>query len=143
MPVTSEKPEPPEPQRSASRAGAETILVAEDNPDVRGIAVAMLKARGYETMEASDGEEAAEIYRQHKGPIHLLLTDVIMRRMDGRRLADIAVRLLPNLRVLYMSGYTADILGRQGALETGLHLIEKPFSPEQLLSTVRELLDQV
>ncbi len=142
LPVTSEKPEPPEPQRSASRAGAETILVAEDDPDVRGITVAMLKAQGYETLEASDGEEAAEICRQHKGPIQLLLTDVIMRRMDGRRLADIAVRLLPNLRVLYMSGYTADILGRQGALEPGLHLIEKPFSPEQLLSKVRELLDQ-
>ena len=119
--------------------GSETILVAEDDPGVREITISMLKGKGYQTIAASDGEEAVEICRQYEGPIHLLLTDVIMRRMDGGRLAELAVRIRPELTVLFMSGYTADIINRQG-LGAAIHLIEKPFSPEQLLAKVQELL---
>jgi len=139
LPVTSEKPSGQDAPQPAAKYGHETILVAEDDPGVREITISMLKGKGYQTIAASDGEEAVEICRQYEGPIHLLLTDVIMRRMAGGRLAELAVRIRPELTVLFMSGYTADIINRQG-LGAAIHLIEKPFSPEQLLAKVQELL---
>jgi PAS domain S-box-containing protein len=122
--------------------GAEMVLVAEDQEDVRDLVVQILKRQGYEVLVASDGVEALIICQQYKGLIHLLVTDVVMPRMSGRELADQLLHLYPGIKVLYMSGYTDDAIVRHGVLEAGLNFIEKPFSLEALARKVREVLDK-
>jgi CheY-like chemotaxis protein len=139
LPVTDEMPSGQELPQPSAKSGHETILVVEDDPGVQQVTISMLKGKGYRTLAASDAETALELCRTYNGTIHLLLTDVIMRGMNGRRLAELAVRIRPELAVLFMSGYTADVINRHG-FESGIHLLEKPFSPDQLLTKVRELL---
>ena len=122
--------------------GAEMVLVAEDQEDVRDLVVQILKGQGYEVLVAADGVEALTICQKYAGMIHLLITDVVMPRMGGRELADQLFHLYPGIKVLYMSGYTDDAIVRHGVLEAELNFIQKPFSLEALARKVREVLDK-
>ncbi len=121
--------------------GAETILLVEDEDAVRNVIRKVLSKAGYAVLVAANGEQALKCVQDHPNPIHLLLTDVIMPKMTGRDLAERLVRLRPDTRVLYMSGYTPDSIVNQGALEAGIQFIQKPLLPAQLLAKVRALLD--
>jgi CheY-like chemotaxis protein len=101
----------------------------------------MLRASGYTVVEASDGAEALDLCRMHDGPIDLLLTDVVMPKMYGQELARQVRGLLPGLKVLYMSGYSEDLVAARGAFEEGSSYIAKPFRPDDLLRAVRAALD--
>jgi PAS domain S-box-containing protein len=122
--------------------GAETVLVAEDQAEVRRLALRILKSNGYDLLEASNGPEALEVSRNHAGPIHLLVTDVVMPGMTGRELATRLLELRPQIKVLYMSGYSADVIGHQGVLDPGVTCLPKPFTPAELALKVREVLGQ-
>jgi two-component system, cell cycle sensor histidine kinase and response regulator CckA len=121
--------------------GAETVLLVEDADALRKLARSFLEDRGFLVLSAANGEEALRLATNHKGPIHLLLTDVIMPGMNGRALAE---HLLPKRRamsVLYMSGYTDSFIAGHGVLEPGTHLLHKPFTEQALIAKVREVLD--
>jgi CheY-like chemotaxis protein len=128
-------------QIAAASGGNETILVAEDQDAVRVLVCEVLKSKGYEVLEASQGEDALRIAREHEGPIHLLVTDVVMPGMSGRELARNLAVLRPEMKVLYMSGYTGNAIVHHGVLEEGLTFIQKPFSPDALARKVRAVLD--
>jgi CheY-like chemotaxis protein len=130
------------PAKPRAAAGTETILFVEDQVEVRDAVRRSLQRRGYSVIEAADGPTALELMSQHAGPIHLLLTDVVMPQMSGRALADIVTSRKRGTRVLYMTGYTDDAIVRSGVIESGVDLIRKPFMPDQLLSAVREILDR-
>jgi two-component system cell cycle sensor histidine kinase/response regulator CckA len=121
--------------------GAETILLVEDEPAVRTFVTRALRHQGYQVLDASNGGEALIIAEQHQGRIHLLLTDVIMPRVSGKQLAERLLRTVPELRVLYMSGYAEDIIASHGVLEPGAAFIEKPLTAENLGRKIREVLD--
>jgi two-component system cell cycle sensor histidine kinase/response regulator CckA len=120
--------------------GVGTILLVEDEEPLRRLAVSCLRSKGYEVLEACDGKSAREIAASFAGPIHLLLTDVIMPQMSGRELAGNLKESRPEMRVLYMSGYTHDLVTQHGVLESGAPLLEKPFGIEALLLKVRAAL---
>ena len=121
--------------------GSETVLLAEDEEALRQLALLALQSFGYTVLVARDGEEAIQHSRQHQGPLHLLVTDVVMPKMNGRQLAEAVVRLRPDTKVLYLSGYTDDAILRHGVLETNVAFLQKPFTPSVLARTVREVLD--
>jgi signal transduction histidine kinase len=127
--------------RTEGLEGTETILLAEDQPEVRSVAVAVLERYGYRVLQASNGDEALQILRQHRGPIHLLLSDVVMPSMSGPELARLVQLKQPSIRVLYASGYTDDAIVRHGVLDPGVAFLQKPFTPTALLRKIRELLD--
>jgi CheY-like chemotaxis protein len=120
--------------------GNETVLVVEDRAEVRDLVVDALQGTGYQVLEAAEGSAALDVAAQHSGKIHLLLTDVIMPRMSGKELADRLKQLRPEIRVLYMSGYAADVISSRGSLDAGEQYIAKPFSLTSLLTKVREIL---
>jgi CheY-like chemotaxis protein len=120
--------------------GAETLLVVEDQDDVRRMALAILKASGYCLLEAGNAEQALGLSATYTGKIDLLLTDVIMPGLNGRQLADRLVEERPGLKVLYTSGYTADVIALQGSLEPGMEYLPKPFGAAQLSAKVRQVL---
>jgi len=122
--------------------GGETVLVAEDEGDVRSLVVQILKRQGYKVLEASNGEEALILCEKHQGMVHLLVTDVVMPVMSGRELKERLLLLHPEAKVLYMSGYTDDAVVRHGVLEEGVNFLQKPFSMEKLVDKVREVLDK-
>jgi PAS domain S-box-containing protein len=122
--------------------GAETVLLAEDQVEVRRLALRILKSNGYRLLEASGGPEALALSRRYPGRIDLLVTDVIMPEMTGRELASRLRESRPQIKVLYVSGYTADVIGREGVLEAGVAYLPKPFTPAQLSIKVREVLGQ-
>jgi len=121
--------------------GCETILLVEDEPALRGLARACLEQGGYSVVEASDAESALRIAKECNGAIGLLLTDVILPDVSGRDLADRLRELWPETKVLYMSGYTDDLISHHGVLSPETMLLEKPFSIESLMGKVREALD--
>jgi CheY-like chemotaxis protein len=121
--------------------GGETILLVEDEINVRRLARQYLETQGYKILEAEDGAAALQIVDGYKGPINLLLTDVVMPGMNGRELAGQIVKLLPDVRVLYMSGYTENAVGHDGTLDAGVNLLQKPFSLPALKDRVRVVLD--
>jgi two-component system, cell cycle sensor histidine kinase and response regulator CckA len=129
------RPDVPLPAR-----GWETILLVEDDDSLRAIAREILEEHGYRVIVGGDPGQAIETARTHPGPIHLLLTDVVMPRMNGRVLAEALVAARPTLRVLYMSGYTDDVIAHSAVLESGTLLIEKPFTALALLARVRVAL---
>jgi PAS domain S-box-containing protein len=122
--------------------GDETILVVEDNDEVREVTVRILSRQGYRVLEASQGLDAFLISAEHDGPIHLLLTDVVMPKMSGRELAKTLMSIRPRIKVLYMSGYTDNAIVHHGVLETGMDFIQKPFAVDVLARKVREVLDK-
>jgi len=119
----------------------ETVLVVEDEEMVRDVASRILRLRGYEVIAAGSTAECFELVRQHKGIIHLLLTDVIMPEMNGRELYERLSSLRPELKVLFMSGYTGNVLAHRHVLEGGVSFIQKPFTIKELTHKVREALD--
>jgi two-component system, cell cycle sensor histidine kinase and response regulator CckA len=121
--------------------GTETILLVEDQDAVRTFACHVLLAGGYTVLEARDGEEAFRLAQQWQGPIHLLVTDVVMPRMGGWQLAELLDQDRPELRVLFMSGYSGEAITRCGVLEAGPAFLQKPVTPVQLARKVREVLD--
>jgi signal transduction histidine kinase/CheY-like chemotaxis protein len=122
--------------------GSETILLVEDEAPVRVLARRCLEGSGYRVLEASGPDEALGLAARHDGPIHLLLTDVVMPHVDGRELAERLGRERADVRVLYMSGYTDDAIVHHGVLDPGTQLLQKPFTPVSLAQKVREVLDQ-
>lgn len=125
----------------ASIRGSETVLLVEDAEALRKLANTFLRDSGYRVLTAADGMEALEVARSHSGPIHLLLTDVVMPGINGRVLGERLAPLQPGMKVLYMSGYTDSFIAGHGVLEAGTHLLHKPFTQETLARKVREVLD--
>jgi signal transduction histidine kinase len=126
--------------RPAATTGSESILVVEDDVQVLELVARVLRDHGYAVSTAPDPAAAEAFVVHHAGELDLLLTDVVLPGMDGRRLAEALTRLRPNLTTLYMSGHSDDIVARHGALEPGLVLLSKPFTPDVLLDKVREVL---
>jgi two-component system cell cycle sensor histidine kinase/response regulator CckA len=122
--------------------GTETVLLVEDEDDVRDLAREVLEQLGYTVLEAAAPPDAILIAERYAGIIELLLTDVVMPRISGRALATTIAVMRPETRILFMSGYTGDAIVRHGVLEPGTHFIEKPFTPEALALKVREVLDR-
>jgi len=126
---------------SEQRRGTETILVVEDEAALRRVAQRCLENVGYTVLTAADGDEALTLAEQHADTIQLLLTDVVMPRMNGRELASELQRRRPTLKVLYMSGYTDDAIVHHGVLDQGTWFLGKPFTPTGITEKVREVLD--
>ena len=129
------------PRRPPARRGTETVLVVEDDEQVRIAIRSALHRAGYNVLEANNGADALIVSEQHSGRVHLLLTDVVMPRLSGPELARRLNGARPEMRVLYMSGYTRETLGPHGLPEKGPPVLSKPISPDLLLSTVGEMLD--
>jgi two-component system cell cycle sensor histidine kinase/response regulator CckA len=127
------------PQRA--RRGTETILLTEDDDEVRTLARETLELSGYTVLEAANPADALRVAVQHSGVIHLLLTDVVMPGMNGRALADRLLALRPDLKVLFVSGYPASASGHHGVLDPGTAFLQKPFTPGSLARKVGEVLD--
>lgn len=123
------------------RGGAETILLVEDNHQVRDLSRSVLEEKGYKVLAAETGEVAIELLESHKGSIDLLLTDVVMPEMDGKQLFERVSGLYPGIRVVYMSGYTVDVIAHHGVIDTGVNFLQKPFAIKDLAAKVREALD--
>jgi signal transduction histidine kinase/ActR/RegA family two-component response regulator len=123
--------------------GSETVLLVEDEEVVRDMAREILEESGYQVLEAKHGREALLIAEQHHGPIHLMLSDVVMPQMSGRELAEQLTPLRREMKVLYMSGYTDDAIVHHGVLDEGMAFIGKPFTPNALARKVRETLNEV
>jgi PAS domain S-box-containing protein len=132
----------PAPSLGAVVGGSETVLLVEDESALRSLGQEILRDQGYKVIAAGSGAEALALARAHKGPIDLLVTDVVMPGMDGRELADRLGPIHPETRCLYMSGYTDDAVVRRGVREQGMPFLQKPFSIDALALKVREVLDQ-
>jgi two-component system cell cycle sensor histidine kinase/response regulator CckA len=132
-------------QRDVSPAGpatgTETILLVEDEEIVRNLTRTVLQRNGYRVLEACHGVEALDVCRQHPGPIHLMVTDVVMPHLNGRDLAQRLARLRPETKVLFMSGYTGFLDEPLGLPEDSAAFLQKPFAPDALARQVRTLLD--
>jgi len=122
--------------------GKETIMVVEDNAMLRDMAIHILNRQGYAVIQAGSGEECLQRLDEHDGPVHLLLTDVVMPGMNGRELYTRLAARQPDLKVLYMSGYTDNVILHHGVLEEGIDFIQKPFSVQGLTEKIRLILDQ-
>jgi len=136
-------PQAREPSEPRAAGGSETILLVEDEDRVRALAERVLKERGYRLLTAQNGAEGLEIGARERGPIHLLVTDVVMPVLGGRDLVRRMVPQRPQMRVLFISGYTDDAIAQQGTLDPGTNSLQKPFTPESLARRVREVLDGV
>ncbi len=131
-------PEPP----PVSRNGSETILLVEDDEDVRELVRTILTRQGYQVLDARTGEEALGVLERHPGAVHLMVTDVVMPKMSGREVAERVQALRPSVRVLYMSGYTDHSVIHHGVLEAGVAFLQKPITPANLMQKIREVLDR-
>jgi CheY-like chemotaxis protein len=146
LPATNDQPGLGEGQPAQDPAvgmprGTETVLVAEDEPPVRDLATRMLGGMGYTVISGNDGQDALERARRYPGPIHLLVTDLVMPGMSGWQLSQTLRTERPGLRVLYISGYTEDSVAIEEALRHGDGFLAKPFSITDLVRRVREILD--
>ncbi|MBA7677816.1 Sensor kinase CckA [subsurface metagenome] len=122
--------------------GHETILLVDDEEVVRNMIATTLKTFGYTVLQAESGEEALQIYEQSsEKPIHLMITDVVMPGMSGYELVKQLSKKIPDIKVLYISGYTDNTIVHHGMLNKGLHFLQKPFTPNVLAEKVREVLD--
>jgi CheY-like chemotaxis protein len=146
LPRVQEEAEAGSSEKPADRrpvTGTETVLLVEDEGAVRVLVRRVLDRNGYRVLEASSGPDALRLLESNSEPVHMLLTDVVMPGMSGRELADRLAPEYPQMKILYMSGYTDEAIVHHGVLDQGIALIEKPFTPEVLLRQVREILDAV
>lgn len=120
--------------------GSESILLVEDEPALLEMTTAMLKRLGYSVVASGSPEEAIHILEAQAGSINLVMTDVIMPGMNGRDLANRMLATNPNLKFLFMSGYTANVISHHGVLDDGIHFIQKPFSKKDLSAKIRQVL---
>jgi two-component system cell cycle sensor histidine kinase/response regulator CckA len=125
-----------------AKGGNETILLVEDEPGILKMTTGMLKMQGYTVLAASTPGEALRLAEEHSSEIHLLMTDVVMPEMNGQDLAKNLLSLYPQIKQLFMSGYTSDIITRHGILNEGVHFIQKPFALKSLTARIREVLDK-
>ena len=125
----------------ASPRGTETVLVVEDEASLRALTVNALRKQGYTVLAATDGEDALRCAADQAAAIHLLVTDVIMPQMGGRALSHRLKEIRPEMKTLYTSGYTDDMISHHGVLETGVQFLQKPFTLVALAQKVREMLD--
>ena len=131
-----------EPVLQEARGGTETILLVEDEAPVRELVSSILSGQGYHLLQAESGVQALEVWRQNPSGIDLLLTDLIMPdRLNGRELAEQLQAEKPDLKVMFSSGYSADVVGKDFVLQHGLHHLQKPYDPRKLLLAVRDCLD--
>ncbi len=128
--------------KSLATAAVETVLLVEDDESLRTLAARVLRDAGYTVLDTRSATEAVLRGTHHEGTIDLLLTDVVMPQMSGRTVTELLTQQRPALRVLYMSGYTDDVVVKRGVLTTGTAFLQKPFTPEQLLQKVRAVLEQ-
>jgi CheY-like chemotaxis protein len=122
-------------------AGSGTVLVVEDQDDVRRLAVLILRNLGYDVLEAGSGEQALSLAKNYHGTIRLMLTDVIMPGMNGWQLADQMADVRPEIKVVFMSGYTDRIMSKDGVLDSSVAYLQKPFTADQLDMKVRQVLE--
>lgn len=143
LPRTEPQLEVPETPRTTNRPahGSETVLLVEDEDNIRGPAVEILEGKGYHVLAACHANEALALAERHDGAIHLLISDVVMPGMSGSQLAEHLEILRPEMQVLFMSGYPEDAIAHHGVLDPGQRFLQKPFSVSLLLQTVREILD--
>ena len=127
---------------SAMEGGPETILVVDDETSIRKLVHDTLAPLGYKILEATNGEEALVSYRENKDTIDLLLTDVVMPKMTGKKLAETLLKEYPGLKVLYMSGYTDNVIAHQGVLDKDIDFLNKPLVPSILTKKIREVLER-
>ncbi|WP_459924581.1 ATP-binding protein [Desulfatiferula olefinivorans] len=123
--------------------GCETILLVEDEPAILKMTVRMLNRLGYTVIAANTPGEALRLARENTGDIHLVITDVVMPEMNGRDLANNLLSLYPDVKRLFMSGYTANVIAHHGVLDKGVHFIQKPFSAKELADKVKETLEDL
>ena len=121
---------------------SETVFIVEDDDSLRNLAQKALQQHGYRVLTAENGEDALRISKEHEGAIDLMITDVVMPKMGGKETAERLQPLHPQMKVIYMSGYTDESIVHHGVLAPGLNFLEKPFSPEGLARKVREVLDK-
>jgi PAS domain S-box-containing protein len=124
------------------RGGTECLLVVEDDPLVREVTARSLRSGGYRVLTAGGGAEALEVAGRESAALRLVVTDVVMPGLDGRSLAEALAQRLPGVRVLFVSGYTGDVIGHHGVLDSGIEFLQKPFTTQAILARVRGLLDQ-
>ena len=122
-------------------SSGETVLLVEDQDDVRNLSLRILEREGYVVLSAASGQAALTLATSHDGRIHLLLTDVVMPGLSGREVAEQLAALRPGIRVLFMSGYTDNVIAQRGVLDPGMAFLSKPFTPETLAAKVRDVLD--
>jgi CheY-like chemotaxis protein len=127
--------------RTDAPAGSETILLVEDEEAVRALAGKVLEDRGYKVLESTSPEHALLLARQRQEPIHLLLTDLVLPGISGRKVAECLASLQPSIKVLYMSGYTDDSVVRNSVMEANAAFLQKPFTAASMARKVREVLD--
>src|SRR5687768_6035349 len=121
--------------------GSETVLLVEDEEMVRKIVRRLLEENGYKVLQAGGGEEAISLFRRHKEPIDLLITDVVMPKLSGKDVADQMKAVHPETKVLYMSGYTDEAIVHHGIVDSHIAFLQKPFSERALTRKIREVLD--
>ncbi len=139
--VVVSEPAPP-PASARGRGGTETILLVEDEPLVLDLAACTLHELGYNVIPCASADEALRRVPEYQNRIDLLLTDVVMPRMNGKELASRVASLQPGISVLFSSGYGEDIIAKQGVLDAGLYFIGKPYRPAELAAKVRSILDE-
>jgi CheY-like chemotaxis protein len=135
------EPRPARSVRQPKRRGSEVVLLVEDEDNIREPAVEILESRGYKVLSAQDASQALTVADNHRGPIHILVTDVVMPGRSGNWLAEQLSIRRPGIRVLYMSGYPEDSISHHGVLAPSEHFLQKPFPPGQFLEKVREVLE--
>ncbi len=133
--ASAEQPAAPPPR------GQETLLLVEDEPSLRKITRIILESCGYTVLEAQDGQTALRVAQQHPSPIDLLVTDVVMPKLNGHQLAQELAQTRPGMKVLYLSGYTDDAIIRYGVMHTDTPFLPKPFTPDSIAQKIREVLD--
>jgi CheY-like chemotaxis protein len=124
------------------KGGSETILVIEDDADVRKMMITVLSDQGYTILEAANGETAIRVFDEHKDATSLVILDVVMPGKNGREVLDVIARLNPLIKAIFVSGYTGDIVLDKGVQEDGVDFLQKPISVAKLLSKIREVLDR-
>ena len=137
-PVSKEKV----PEAALPETGTETILIAEDNFEVRSLLKKMLEGYGYKIIEAPDGEEAVRLFSENEDAVRLLLLDVVLPGKNGKEAGDEIMKIRPDVKILFMSGYTSDVIRQKGIMEPKMEFISKPIMPRELLLKIREMLDR-